>query len=206
MKELENKKKSILENRQRERNNAKKNTSKINHNNFKSGSLNKEKEKEKTEIITPHVFSEEFTKDLNKKVILLQHFKAYLLEEDKNAPIERKESENIDEKHYVYVKKWMKTKHAILFRLSNKIVQVSFLDQTEIILSSETKIVTYLDKKGVRSTFALNTALDSNNYEMTKRLKYTKQILMHMLTSKNNTGGQSSTNNVTGSTVKHSHI
>ena len=33
---------------------------------------------EKTEIITPHVFSEEFTKDLNKKVILLQHFKAYL--------------------------------------------------------------------------------------------------------------------------------
>ena len=161
---------------------------------------------EKLEIITPHLFSEKFEKDLNKKVILLQHFKAYLLEEEKNAPIERKESENIDEKHYVYVKKWMKTKHAILFRLSNKIVQVSFLDQTEIILSSETKIVAYLDKKGVRSTYALNTALDSNNYEMTKRLKYTKQILTHMLNSKNNAGGQSSTNNVTGSTVKFSHI
>ena len=161
---------------------------------------------EKTEIITPHTFKEEFSKDLNKKVILLQHFKAYLLEEEKNAPIERKESENIDEKHYVYVKKWMKTKHAILFRLSNKIVQVSFLDQTEIILSSETKIVTYLDKKGVRSTFALNTALDSNNNEMTKRLKYTKQILMHMLNSKNPTGGQPSSNNITSSTVKHSQI
>ena len=161
---------------------------------------------EKTEIITSHVFNEEFPKDLNKKVILLQHFKAYLLEENKNTPIERKESENIDEKHYVYVKKWMKTKHAILFRLSNKIVQVSFLDQTEIILSSETKIVTYLDKKGVRSTFALNTALDSNNYEMTKRLKYTKQILMHMLNSKAPNGGQPSTNNITSSTVKHSQI
>ena len=161
---------------------------------------------EKIEIITPHLFSEEFGKDLNKKVILLQHFKAYLLEEEKNAPIERKESENIDEKHYVYVKKWMKTKHAILFRLSNKIVQVSFLDQTEIILSSETKIVTYLDKKGIRSTFALNTALDSNNYEMTKRLKYTKQILMHMLNSKNPNGGQPSSSNITSSTVKHSQI
>ena len=113
---------------------------------------------EKTEIITPHIFSEEFPKDLNKKVILLQHFKAYLLEENKSTPIERKESENIDEKHYVYVKKWMKTKHAILFRLSNKIVQVSFLDQTEIILSSETKIVTYMDKKGQLSTYPLNTA------------------------------------------------
>jgi len=48
LKELENKKKIILENRQRERNNAKKNMqTKINHNNYKSGSLNKEKNIEK---------------------------------------------------------------------------------------------------------------------------------------------------------------
>jgi len=161
---------------------------------------------EKTEIITPHVFSEEFSKDLNKKVILLQHFKAYLLEEKKNEPVERKESENIDEKKYVYVKKWMKTKHAILFRLSNKIVQVSFLDQTEIILSSETKIVTYMDKKGQLSTYPLNTALDSSNSEMTKRLKYTKQILMHMLTAKSHGSGQSGTGNMTSSTAKHSQM
>ena len=159
---------------------------------------------EKTEIITSHVFNEEFPKDLNKKVILLQHFKAYLLEENKNTPIERKESENIDEKHYVYVKKWMKTKHAILFRLSNKIVQVSFLDQTEIILSSETKIVTYMDKKGQLTSYPLNTALDSSNNEMTKRLKYTKQILMHMLTSKTHSGGQQASGNMTSSTMKHS--
>ena len=161
---------------------------------------------EKTEIITPHVFSEEFSKDLNKKVILLQHFKAYLLEENKNSPIERKESENIDEKHYVYVKKWMKTKHAILFRLSNKIVQVSFLDQTEIILSSETKIVTYTDKKGQITNYPLNTALDSNNYEMTKRLKYTKQILMHMLTAKSHGNAGQTSSNMTSSTVKHSQL
>ena len=100
----------------------------------------------------------------------------------------------------------MKTKHAILFRLSNKIVQVSFLDQTEIILSSETKIVTYMDKKGQLSTYPLNTALDSNNYEMTKRLKYTKQILMHMLTSKSHGTGQQQSGNMTNSTAKHSQV
>ena len=159
---------------------------------------------EKTEIITPHLFNEEFNKDLNKKVILLQHLKDYLLEENKNTYNERKERKNIDEKHYVYVKKWMKTKHAILFRLSNKIVQVSFLDQTEIILSSETKIVTYMDKKGQLSTYPLNTALDSSNYEMTKRLKYTKQILMQMLTSKNHNNAQHASGNMTSSTFKHS--
>ena len=26
----------------------------------------------------------------------------------------------------IYVKKWMRTRHAIMFRLSNKIVQVNF--------------------------------------------------------------------------------
>lgn len=40
----------------------------------------------------------------------------------------------------------MKTKHAILFRLSNKIVQVDFTDKTEIILSSENKTVTHLSE------------------------------------------------------------
>jgi len=81
----------------------------------------------------------------------------------------------------VYVKKWMRTKHAIMFRLSNKIVQVSFQDHTEILLNSESRLVTYVNKKGERSTLPLNQALESNNAEMTKRLKYTKDILTHML-------------------------
>ena len=50
----------------------------------------------------------------------------------------------------VYVKKWMRTKHAIMFRLSNKIVQVNFQDHTEILLNSESRLVTYVNKKGER--------------------------------------------------------
>jgi hypothetical protein len=68
-----------------------------------------------------------------------------------------------------------------MFRLSNKIVQVNFQDHTEILLNSENRYVTYVNKKGERSTMPLNQALDSNNAEMTKRLKYTKDILTHML-------------------------
>ena len=75
----------------------------------------------------------------------------------------------------------MRTKHAIMFRLSNKIVQVNFQDHTEILLNSENRYVTYVNKKGDRQTMPLNQALDSNNAEMTKRLKYTKDILTHML-------------------------
>ena len=75
----------------------------------------------------------------------------------------------------------MRTRHAIMFRLSNKVVQVNFQDHTEIMLSSETKVVTYVNKRGERSTYPLNSAMESANLEMVKRLKYTKDILTHML-------------------------
>ena len=83
-----------------------------------------------------------------------------------------------------------------MFRLSNKIVQVNFQDHTEILLNSDNRLVTYVNKKGERSIMPLSQALDSNNAEMTKRLKYTKDILTHML---NNNGpaqqnGQSAPN------------
>jgi len=56
-------------------------------------------------------------------------------------------------------------------------------------LSSETKVVTYVNKRGERSTYPLNSAMESANVEMVKRLKYTKDILTHML-------NQNASNNV----------
>ena len=112
---------------------------------------------------------------------LLQHFRNYLYS-DYKAEVDKGA---VGEVGNCYVKKWMKTKHAIMFRLSNKIVQVNFTDKTEIILSSEQKLVTYINLKGERSEYPLATALDSKNAEMAKRLKYTKEILTHMLNGTN---------------------
>ena len=72
------------------------------------------------------------------------------------------------------MKKWLKTKHAILFRLSNKVVQVIFEDQSELTMSSVSKKVSYMNKKGERTNFYLNTALESGNQEMIKRLNYSR--------------------------------
>ena len=118
-------------------------------------------------------------KDLQKKVTLLQHFRSYL-EGDSKQETGLGESAQAAETP-VYIKKWMRTRHAILFRLTNKIVQVNFQDHTEIILSSESKTVTYVNKVGERSNYALATALESTNAEMSKRLKYTKDILSQMV-------------------------
>lgn len=143
---------------------------------------------EKQDVMQQYNFAN-FPQELQKKVTLLQHFKSYLEQnydpQEKEQLIQRNKMNQANKLQYppgsVYVKKWMRTKHAIMFRLSNKIVQVNFQDHTEILLNSENRYVTYVNKKGERSTMPLNQALDSNNAEMTKRLKYTKDILTHML-------------------------
>jgi polo-like kinase 1 len=125
---------------------------------------------EKQDVMTTHSLLE-YPKELQKKVTLLQHFRSYLENNAQtngsgtNGPTSGK-SANIDSDvemrdettqkmansggPIVYVKKWMRTKHAIMFRLSNKIVQVSFQDHTEILLNSESRLVTYVNKKGER--------------------------------------------------------
>ena len=130
---------------------------------------------------TLHLFTETLNKDLKEKVNLLKNFKGYLFEETKDETKDYILEGGINKRQFIYVKKFVRTKHAILFRLSNLNVQINFNDNTEIILSKENKMVTYISKKKVISHYPLTIALDSNNKEMTKRLKYTKKILMRML-------------------------
>ena len=175
---------------------------------------------ERQEVIVTHKM-DDYPNNLQKKVTLLQHFKNYLegdnnsngnKNDDKDKDKEDKSEENnkneekekeIGEKPFTYVKKWMRTRHAIMFRLSNKIVQVCFQDHTEIILSSESRIVTYVNKKGERSTYPLSSALENSNYEMTKRLKYTKDILTHMLNMNLQRSSQKKSQSETTSSQSH---
>jgi polo-like kinase 1 len=186
------------------------------------------RQSDKQEIVSTHSLTD-YPKDRQKKVTLLQHFRGYL-EGDTNSisadlkttnpislnPIEGKdkpESKDVvtddmikKNQNFVYVKKWMRTKHAIMFRLSNKIVQVCFQDHTEIILSSESRVVTYVNKKGDRLTYPLSNALESNNSEMTKRLKYTKDILTHMLNLNQGTNSGTGATATTTTTQRNSGI
>ena len=73
----------------------------------------------------------------------------------------------------------MKTKQAIIFRLSNKTIQVGFKDHTEVLLYKDK--VTYRNKKGEVSIFKIEDALNNSNYELNKRIKYTQNILTKMI-------------------------
>jgi len=150
---------------------------------------------EKPEICTTHSWGD-YPEDLKKKVTLLRHFKNCMLTD----VLEKKDGATAGEsglqqagvqKKVVYdpgqapfVKKWTRNKHAIVFQLSNKIVQVVFSDKTEAVLSSKSHSVTYVDKRGQVQSYPLSNVLDVPSAELAKRLRYTKDILVNLLGSK----------------------
>ena len=136
---------------------------------------------EKNEKYSSHMLFDKFNNNMSQKVNILQKFKGFLLEESKDDNKFVILEGGINAMQFIYIKKFVRTKHAVLFRLSNLTVQISFYDNTEIILSKESKKVTYVNKKREIICYPLSVAFDTNNKEMIKRLKYTKKILMKML-------------------------
>ena len=152
----------------------------------------------------------EAPKELQKKILIFQQFKKYFEEElnpeksdkdkEKDAKShhksKKKKSDKKDEEKKekpeekeqegdnVFLRKWLRTNQAIIFRLSNKTIQVIFKDQTEIILFDD--IVSYKDKKKEVKTYKVDDAINSCNFEMDKRIKYVQNIFTKMISIHNN--------------------
>ena len=125
--------------------------------------------------------------NLQKKVTLLKHFRNYLIEQNKRDEDENCEAlsgHKSNSSDTVFLKKWVRTKHAILFRLSNQTVQVVFYDHTEILLSSEARIVTYVNKRRGRETYHLEDIMNAVEHkDIKKRLKYAEGILQQLIST-----------------------
>ena len=141
----------------------------------------------KNEINNAEIFNsyniKNYPKELKKKVTLLNHFKNYLEPKSNQNSVQENNINNkeINDKPFIHVKNWLRTKHAILFRLNNKNLQVNFDDKTEIFLSKKSTIVTYLNKKGERSTYYTEDVMKNGDAEINKRLNYTKEVFLHYL-------------------------
>ena len=87
--------------------------------------------------------------------------------------------------HLVYIKKWKRAKKAILLRNTNKVIQVMFQDQSELILCSGSGIVTFVNSKQEVKTMPLSAQNDVNlevsDKSLYKRLQYAKEILVQMM-------------------------
>jgi polo-like kinase 1 len=99
--------------------------------------------------------------ELKKKIGLFNHFKGYLKDDDEIA--KKKEIGTLDPRNLVYIKRWFRSKHAVIFRMSNKTVQVIFIDQTEIIINSVAKSVIYYNKNHERFDYLIHEVMQSEN-------------------------------------------
>ena len=78
---------------------------------------------------------------------------------------------------YVYVQRWIKTTHAIIFKLSNKNIQANFSDKSEITISRGQKLLIFTNSKGATSEYPLAAALNSTKPEIQKRIKYIIEVV-----------------------------
>lgn len=108
----------------------------------------------------------DYPTELKKKVSLFGHFKGYLYGQSENSFLK---GTTAPEKDLVYIRRWYRAKHAVIFRLSNKSVQVIFIDQSEILISSSKKKVIYTSKHKERNEYWLNEIMQSDNRELIKR-------------------------------------
>ena len=131
----------------------------------------------KEDICKQYSFSD-YPIELKKKVSLFGHFKGYLY--GQNECMSAKTSVPNLEKDLTYIRRWYRAKHAVIFRLSNKSVQVIFIDQSEILISSSKKKVIYTNKQKEKSEYWLNEIMQSENRELIKRFEYTKEVLNEM--------------------------
>jgi serine/threonine protein kinase len=128
----------------------------------------------------------DYPQELHKKATLLKHFNHYMYNDEQKEGVTsgRSSMQGTSDSGgtQLYVKKWMRSRHAILFQLSNKLVQVHFLvDETELLFSSRYQVVTYVDKKREKHTYPLQTILDVPNPELSKRLRYAKDMLINLV-------------------------
>jgi len=125
---------------------------------------------------------------LNKKATLLHHFLRYLLSHNHaHAPepgspdyltfTDEFDYEHREEHALPHVRSWVRTEHAIVFRLSTRITQLIFFDETELMLNTETRVVTYTDKAKQRTAYYLDEVFDVPRPDLHKRMKYAKQIM-----------------------------
>jgi polo-like kinase 1 len=155
----------------------------------RSPSTKHTKQNDYAPVLPVHHTMSNYPDSLKKKVTLLRHFKGFLFEEqrkrgamdsDEEAAITRGSGSS----DLTFVKKWIRTPDAILFRLSNRTVQVNFKDTSSIVLCSESSLVTYADKSGNRSNHVLSKILHEGRPDISRRLRYTRDILHQLSVGK----------------------
>ena len=121
---------------------------------------------------------EKTNRDFGKKIKLIEHFMAHCSKLDVPGKI-------IEGNKNIALKRVIKTKKGILLRLTNNVVQMIFIDKSQLILRFSCMSMIYIDKNGSEETVDItNKVLSSDNKKLVKRFKYTMEVVNYLNTNK----------------------
>lgn len=141
-------------------------------------------------IVPPQAHTvDSYPADLKKKVTLLVHFRGYLLEHWRKATEDGSAlpadvtsvATGSGASGLVFMKRWLHTDHAAVFRLSDRTVQAAFFDGSSVVLSPDAASVIFTDKRGERSAHPLASVMTSGRRDVVKRLRYVRDLLARLV-------------------------
>jgi len=122
---------------------------------------------DKKEIVSIHTL-QNYPGDIHKKILVYNKFKEHF----KMNKVDHVEDESV-----IYIKKWMATKHAVLFRMNQGNLQANFKDDSVLLMNSTSKTLTFIDSKAKIHFCSMEKIGSSLNQDFVKRFKYTEQVL-----------------------------
>lgn len=91
-----------------------------------------------------------------------------------------------NEDQLVFIRQFIKTKHAYMFKSSQKILLTIFENNVELRFDSNEEILSFIDTKGRKSFWPISSALNTDNRELKKHLKYVEELFKKILQQNKN--------------------
>lgn len=133
-----------------------------------------------------HLTLTEYPPNLTKKVTLLKYFKSYMNEHLLNGGDGDADAKLAESADMMHVKKWLRTKHAIVFRLSQGVIQINFFDHAKLVLNTSLGLITFIDKSRKTNTYnvkdiAATATTDEVVADLIGRLPYAVEVVEMMM-------------------------
>ena len=141
----------------------------------------------KKNILVPKAFDKKnIITEIKQKYEILTNFEKYLntLDKDKEKEKDKKSNININPNvaNAVYIKKIIKSDKAILMKFSNKMIQLTFKDDTKLIIDNEkTQQVYFFDKNGKKYHYSIHLVNKSTNKRFINRYEHYKKIFFEKM-------------------------
>jgi hypothetical protein len=138
----------------------------------------------KKNILAPKAFDKKnIITEIKQKNEILNNFEKYLNTTDKEKDKKNNNiSTNPNIANAVYIKKVIKSDKAIMMKFSNKMIQLTFKDDTKLIIDNEkTQQVYFFDKNGKKHHYSIHLVNKSTNKRFINRYEHYKKIFFEKM-------------------------